>query len=331
MSFSDFVVPYNENTDELAETILDHALMRPLEFKKPRILLIAGDSSEGKSETAQKLAYMLFKRRDIEYKKYINDVTIYTPIEYPSKMNRLLYDKELKALNIMIIDEARWLIKSKNWQSFLNQTIADINATFRSIKPMLVIIVTQEYDDVDKDVRKTIHYFGECVRPLGNLPVRFKLIRLIKDRRNPMKVKYLPRKLFGFVVKDGVYIRVKPDYFEINRVPKEISDIYEDANYLAKGKIIKVKLEQLLKRIEKDLGGKFSRVDSLVTHYINPANRKELLFHTEFKRGKYRLKQRATDVLNLTHTEAKEFLDQINQRIGGDENGSEGNNVSGSA
>jgi len=122
------------------------------ERKKQTVLVLTGDPGEAKSSIAQALTEKLLKNRGIEYLPYVSDVTVYTPFEFPEKERRLLEDKDLKKIPIMIIDEARLVVKAKNWQDFLNQAIADIFALQRRVKQLVLIIVTQDLGDIDKDI-----------------------------------------------------------------------------------------------------------------------------------------------------------------------------------
>lgn len=313
----DFWVPHTPDREEQAIRILDYALLYRTERKKQTVLVITGGPGEAKSSISQALTEKLLAHRGIEYAPFVHDVTVYTPLEFPAKEKALLEEKRLKEVPIMIIDEARLLVKAKNWQAFLNQAIADVFALQRRVKPFLLIIVTQDLEDIDKDVRRLITYWGECYRPL-NGAAELRISRFWKNTSDPEKIKLRKRGLRGIIeMPNG---RRRLDFatnFTFKMPSKEVWKTYDEANFRNKGIIIKKKLDEMMARMQADLGlNDESRADVLLDYYLKPEKYQELLFHFKRTRSKnWKLKPGASDILGLQRTETKEFVEKAQERF----------------
>ena len=312
----DFWVHHSESREKQAIEILDYALLYRTERKKQTVLVLTGDPGEAKSSIAQALTEKLLKNRGIVYLPYVSDVTVYTPFEFPEKEKRLLEDKDLKKIPVMIIDEARLVVKAKNWQDFLNQAIADIFALQRRVKQLVLIIVTQDLGDIDKDIRRLITYWGECYRPL-NGAAELRISRFYKDTKDPEKIKLKKRGLKGIIqMPDGRQVLDFPSF--VFRMPsKEVWAKYDEDNFKNKGSIIKQKLEEMMDRMKKDIGLKEkSRENILLKYYLTPEKYQELLYHFKTtNRGNYKLKPGARQVLGLQPSEARRFELEVKNRM----------------
>lgn len=313
----DFWIQHNPDDEKKAIKILDYAFLYRTEKKKQTVLVLTGDPGEAKSSIAQALTEKLLKNRGIDYTPYVSDVTVYTPFEFPEKERRLLEDPELKHIPIMIIDEARLVVKAKNWQDFLNQAIADVFALQRRVKQLMLIIVTQDLGDIDKDIRRLVTYWGECYRPL-NGSAELHLSRFYKDTKDPEKIKLKKRGLKGIVqMPDGRQRLEFPSTFIFRMPSKEVWAKYDEDNFKNKGTIIKQKLEEMMDRMKKDIGLKEkSRENVLLNYYLTPEKYQELLFHFKTtNRGNYKLKQGAREILGLQPSEAKRFELAVKEKM----------------
>lgn len=313
----DFWIPYNKDEQKQAIAILDYAFLYRTERKKQTVLVLTGDPGEAKSSIAQALTEKLLANRGINYAPYVSDVTVYTPFEFPEKETNLLESPRLKDIPLMIIDEARLVVKAKNWHNFLNQAIADVFALQRRVKPLMLIVVTQDLDDIDKDIRRLVTYWGECYRPL-NGAAELHLSRFWKDTRDPEKIKLKKRGLRGIVeMPDGRRRLEFPGTFIFKMPSKEVWQKYDADNFKNKGIIIKQKLEEMVQAMKKEMGFKDkSRQDVLFDYYLKPEKYHELLFHfKKTNRGNYRLKEGAKEILGLQPSEAKRFEFAIKDRM----------------
>src|SRR3990172_1749681 len=117
--------------EDVTKRILYSLIVKRIKHKKPCVIFISGDSGEGKSWSGISLQDIILETQGINLAEYFTDVNIFTPLEYPKKLDRLLYNKELKKVNVICLHEAREVIRAKDWRSFLTQSIADVNALSR--------------------------------------------------------------------------------------------------------------------------------------------------------------------------------------------------------
>jgi len=301
----DFVIPHD--AEKYGERIIQNIIVGRLKYNKPVILFLSGDSGEGKSFTGLRIIEIINKYYGV--KTDVEKQIVYTPLEYGQKLDAILHDKALKKYRVIMVDEAREVIKAKLWFSFINQAISDINALMRSVKPIALIINSQSIRDIDKDVRFTLTYYGECFRPLGNR-TRLKLYRMWKDTRDIESVKLRKRRITGYVRQpSGKYKKLTPKYFEMNRPDKELADKYDELNKQAKTTIIKRKFAELMQKIREEVGEPSQKVEELVKWYVaHPENINLVL---EKKRGKLKLNKNVELIHSLTKEEKKEFQEKL--------------------
>lgn len=301
-NFVDFVIQADQlDNEKISHTILQRLFLKRIHHNKPAVLVLVGDSGEGKSHTALRLCEVFSQLQGFDFKDYVNDVTIYTPLEYPTKFKALLEDPRLKKVNFLIIDEAREVVSSSQWNSFVNHAIADINATFRGVKPMIIIVVVQYLKDLDFRIRRTANYYGSCLRPLGK-KVKLLMKRVWKDDSDIENPRLRTRGIRGFIVKNKRYqaIRLKP--FSVGRVSREVEQIYELNAKQAKSELIKHKLNELMKELEKEYGKRFTRIEAAATYYVDQFENV-----TERVRGKIRLKKDLVSMLDFDKIELAQF------------------------
>lgn len=310
--FIDFQVEWNEDPAMLGQEIIKHLTVNRLRAKKPTVLFLSGDSGEGKSYTALKIADIINQHYGVDTAEVLDDFVVYTPLEYTKKLDYLLFQQRSKKIRVMIIDEARELIKAHLWYSFINQAIADANAMSRRIKPLVIIVVSQFIKDIDPSVRRTLTFYGKCTRPLTGSTI-FTLYRIWKDDMDIERPKMRIRKVRGYIIKNGRYFQFTPDRFRVRLPRKEIIERYEKMNYESKAKIIRQKLEMLMKNLEKELGHQFDKVDQLVTYYVEHPELMNLIL--ERKRNKIKVRKEFKQMHDLTATEVKEFEKRLLEKL----------------
>jgi hypothetical protein len=237
-------------------------------------------------------------------------VVVFTPLEYARKIDNLLNNPALKKVNVIMIDEARELVKSGTWYSFINRAIADVNAMSRGVKPMVFIVITQSIKDVDSATRRTLTFWGKCARP--HRKVTLWLYKLWKDDRDLERPLLKKRRIYGVIRYKGRKAVIKPTFnFSLPR--KELIAIYEPLQRKTKGALIRRKLEQLLKELEKDFVGLYDKVDAVVSWY---AERPDMLSTVlERKHNKIKLREDARAMFDFSSEELKEFETRINVKI----------------
>lgn len=316
ISRCDFVVRYDPDVDtkeDLTKRILYSIIIKRLKANKPAISFLGGDSGEGKSWAALRLQEILLEIQGLYLKDYIDDVNVYTPLEYAQKLDNMLYEKRLKKVNIITIHEAREVIKAKLWHSFASQAIADVNAMSRGIKPLNIIIISQFIRDITTDVRYSINFYMTVSRP-KNKRSRLYINVMWKDDSDLEKPKLRKRKLSGYVVMpDGRYKRYVPQYLIMSKPQKDIRDVFEKADKESKTTIIRNKLSRLVDEMKLDIGDTSDRVNRLVDYYMN--NIDNLSSIGRRWRGKWRINTDATKMLDMNKKEIESFQIIINDRL----------------
>ncbi len=316
--FCDFVIKHDwdtETPEDLAYKIFYSIFIGRIKENKPCVIFIGGGSGEGKSISgAIKLQEVLLRLQGItDIKKGFNAMNVYTPLQFPQKMNTILFDKEYKDYNVFAIHESRELVKAKSWQNFLTQAVADINATSRQVKRVISIFVSQSLSDITKDVRKTLNFLIQMRRPRGKRP-RMKIKVLWLDERDPEKPQLRTRYLSGLLIdKHGRYSQFSPTYFEISPPDKELIEIFEKEDKEAKISIIKKKMDKLMEMMGKEMGVNDSKVDLLAEHYTKDLS--SLMLIGKQKKDGWRIGKDIQKLHNLNDEDFKVFELKINSKV----------------
>jgi len=312
----DYWVNYCEDEKELAHRQIEYAFLERNRSGKNTFVAHTGKSREGKSSmTLSEIEFML-KMHDIYLEdnlELINKMFVYTPFEYPDKLDALLNDKELKKVHFITIDDARFVINAKRWQTFLNQAIADVSSIAGRIKPLTVFINTQFLKDIDYDFRLALDFWGSAYRSLhGKAEMRY--FRFWLDERDPEKLRMRKRTMRGIVVKDNKRIMYEPEKYVFNMPTKKVWDFYDQQSYEAKGKLVRKKLDDLMKEMRKE-SGLDNRLEQMIEYYSKPQNYDGLMMLFEYKYRKAKLKKDAHDILGLSKQEGQEFANRIAERL----------------
>lgn len=307
----DFAVRYDPSKDspeDLSKRILYSLFIRPIKMKKPRVVFISGDSGEGKSLGAIRLEELLCGMQGVDVERFFLDMNVFTPLEYPKKLDRILNDKELKKVNIICMHEAREIIKAKDWHSFLTQSIADVNAMSRSIKRVCFIIISQFIRDITSDVRYTLNYYVRMHR--NKSETRMYISAVWKDDRDLEKPKLRKRRIFGYVIyPDGRRKKYKPDYLIVNKPSEKLIELFDKFDTESKRDIIRRKTNKLIEAMEMDLAGENAKITSMVGWYLERPE--ELNKVGRLRRGKFVLSKDFGEMHNLTKKEKEVFVNEL--------------------
>lgn len=314
--YFDFAIRYDPTIDQpedLTKRILYSLIIRRTKAKKPTVMFIGGDSGEGKSYSALSLQKTLLELQGIDFKKHLEDINVFTPLEYPTKLNNLLFNKELKKVNVLCMHEARDIVRAKNWHNFLTQAVADVNAMSRSVKRICFMVLSQFIRDITTDTRYTITYYVNTRRPIGK-KARLYISVMWKDDRDLEKPKIRRRRIRGYIIdKNGHYRIYEPKYLELTKPPKEITDLFEKKDFEAKAKIIHQKIERLISEMKVDLEVQNKKVEAMVKWYMQHQDNLTLI--GKKIRGKWRVKPEVKIMHELTDLEAKDFQDKLNEEM----------------
>lgn len=316
----DFAIYYDPDKDtgvDIFRKIIFSVIYKRVKANYPCVIFVSGGSGSGKSETVLFAQKELSKMFGWDIHEHVNNVNIYTPMQYSEKMQALLKDKKLKKVNIAAIHEARVLVNSKNWQSFTNQSVAHVNAMSRSIKRIVFFIVSQYIRDISTDIRYTLNHYWRIAREKGK-PVKLYWDVMYNDDRDLEKPKLRKRKLRGYLIDPkGKYIPFTPDYFEIPRVEKELRDIMIEADKDAKVNIIEQRLDDLFKEMSLEGDDKSTaKINSMVEWYTKSPDR--LMQLGKFYRKKWKLDKSAIDRHDLNKKEAKRVEELITAKVHND-------------
>lgn len=316
MAYCDFVIrhdPNKESNIELTKKIFYSVFIKRIKAQKPCIIFVSGDSGEGKSYSAITIQRILMEIQGLGLMEYLNNINVYQPLEYPQKLRELLFNNDLKKVNIICMHEAREIVKAKLWYNFLNQSISDINAMSRKIKRLITIIISQFIRDISTDIRYTLNYYCVVRRP-KNKPARVYINVLWKDDRDLEKPKLRKRKLSGYIVlPGGAYRRYIPKYLECKQPPKEIRDEFDKKDYESKAHIIKKKIDSLIKEMEQDIGSTTQKISTMVEWYIN--NPTSLNLIGKVYKNKFRLKKNFKIMHELSDYESEQFEIKLNEEL----------------
>jgi len=316
MAFCDFVVrfdPQKDSGETLTKRVLYSVIVKRLQHKKPAVMFVGGDSGEGKSMSCLRLQEILCEMAGVDINQYYKEINVFTPLQYPEKIERLLFDKDLKKVNIICMHEAREVVKAKNWQSFLTQSVGDVNAMSRSVKRLCFMIVSQFIRDISNDIRYTLNYYCIVRRPKGK-KARLYINVMWKDDRDLEKPKLRRRKLSGYLIlPGGRYKRYVPRYLELSKPNKELIQKFEAADYDAKAGIIKNKLNKLLKEMKDDVGEQSKKIDVMIKWYSENITNLQMIGKKH--RGKWKVKPEFREMHELSKEEAQNFETRLNEEL----------------
>lgn len=313
---TDFNIRYNPDVDNehtVSSKIILALTLQQLKAHIPIIMSITGKSSSGKSSTAINLQRKIFEAQGLSQEQFFNVSNIFTPLEYSRKMHSVLYDKENKGVNCIIIHEARDVIRAKDWHSLLSQVVADVNALSRAIKPLCVIIVSQNVKDITSEVRRTISLYGETKRrATGN--VRFYMYKTYQRLIDIETIKTGRRKIIGNIIfPDGTKRKLRPKCFLMNMPPKQIMDMFVELDLAAKKKILDRKLNELSAEMERQYGEEVSKLKTLVDFYTSDPDRFEHI--GRMNAGFFVVSKDFAKLHDLSRDEKKEFIMLVEKKM----------------
>jgi len=322
MNIIDFSIPYNSDPKVMGTDICEQLFINRIEHHKPTVLLLTGDSGEGKSYTGVKILQIVNNYYGVNTLDHLEDQIVYTPLEYSKKIKAILYEPRLKDCRCLMLDEARELVSAHLWYSFVNQCISDVAALHRTIKPLVFIVICQFIKDIDPSTRRTVQYYLNCMRPLNKPHVNVFISRLWKDERDLENPKIRRRNIRGYYYVGNnqtpgcKFTKFYPTYLSVSLPEKEVYKEYERINYERKSEIMHRKLEALLSIIEKEMGTKSTKVDSIVNYFLQHP---ELLDLIESRRrgskGTVVMKAEFRSMFDLNPVEIKDFQRALHLRL----------------
>ncbi|MBU0636250.1 ATP-binding protein, partial [Candidatus Micrarchaeota archaeon] len=314
----DFIIQWQPSEDKKIEMeqntfeIFEHLFYYPLKHNKPCVVLVTGKSGTGKSETTLKIIDKHLEKKGIDFKNHVSDVIIMNPKEYADKLEKILYDKDLKKIDVLLLDEARILIGSDNWQDFCNKSIGHMNATSRAIKPLMIFIVTQSIMDISKAIRRTIDYELCCTRPTGQ-KVRIRPRKYYIEDADLEKPRLRWRRIIGTIIDSNKRRRTYFTMVKFSKVRTEIRKLYDVIVVEAKKQFIDSVMQKTIEKITKSMGVADNRVEKLETHLKK--DHEFLDAWGELKAKRFRLKPNFRDVFSLTKSQTTELEKRLSKYL----------------
>lgn len=313
--YIDFIIDYNEDPKIMGTQILQHITVNRLKANKPCIIFIGGDSGEGKSSFGLKIVDAVNVEYGIDTYDTLNDSVVYLPVQYLNKLDNCLHWKQhgrpdLKDLHVLMIDEAREVVRARDWYTFINRAIADCNAMSRRIKPLVLIVISQFIKDIDSAIRYTLSFYAECQRPLTGR-TRVNLERVWKNTYDLERPRLCKRPLVGYVKEGNTMSKFYPR-FQANMPDRKIWNKYDDENFNAKSKILRKRIEETINKMQKQVNI-FDKVASLVDFYIKNPDQLTTIIDPRYK--KFRLRKQFKEMHEITRIEQVEFEKRLQEKL----------------
>ena len=316
----DFAIRYDPEVDDAKSVfrkILYSVVVKPIKHKKPQVIFISGDSGTGKSLSAISLMDEVLDMQGIDIKDYFEACNIYTPLQYPTKVDAILFDKKLKKVNTLCMHEAREVVKAKNWASFLSTSVADVNAMSRSVKRLCTIIVSQFIRDITTDMRYTLNHYLKVKRYIGESYARVEWWVMYKDDRDLERPKIMKRKLNGYLIyPDGSYRLFRPSHIRIKLPRKELIDLFEQQDRDSKASIIRSKLTRLINEMRDEAGLQNTKIIAMLQYYTEDLERLRAIGKRTSK-GKWKLKKEVKEMHDISEDEFRQFEKLLNDKLKG--------------
>jgi energy-coupling factor transporter ATP-binding protein EcfA2 len=308
----DFIVEWQGTPEATTAKIFYNLFVKKIEADMPLVCAIVGKSGRGKSNVAIHLADILFKQKGLDYKEYILDSVINSVEDFGPKTKAILHDKKLKKCFILIIDEAKATINSKDWASLVNRAIGMINSLSRAIKPLAIFVVAQSLQDIDSSVRKSLDYYIKVSRT-PKCPAKAKVYEFYFDDRDIDKPKTKKKIVRGIVQQGHMKDNIELTSITFPRVRQEIWDLYKKGMIESKNKLLEDEFDKLAQALlEKNDTKHKQRIEELVNFVrVNPEIRNKFV---QYKRNKYLLVKEFTQHFMVTESEKRLIEKMLTQK-----------------
>lgn len=309
----DFIVEWQGSEEDTIREIISHILLTPIQYDFPNVVLVSGKSGHGKSLSVLKVLEFLMEKKKLNLRDYVESIVVMNPLQYTEKLDAILNDEKLKKVFCLQLDDARMVVGAENWASFVNIAIAHVNAISRSIKPLLLLVITQSIKDIDPKTRRTIDWEFKCRRSRFDY-VKITPFRFWIDDTDPERPRLRKRRVKG-VIKEAERNNTVLPIVKVKKLKDEkVLETYNKIMLEGKKKFLDSLMGNMLERIKKDMSKTdFSRVNELIEHFKkNPDNLKE---YGEFKRKKWRLTPEGIKLLKLAPPAKREFETIINSGL----------------
>jgi hypothetical protein len=302
-----------DTREKLGQEIISTIYNQRIDARKPCITFMGGASGEGKSLGILRLNEIVYANEiESDPELFLQNQVIYTPFEYAPKFKWILYNKEAKHRKVMVFMESRELVKAKLWYTIINQAIADVNAMSRSVKPLAFTMVSQDISDIDKELRRTINFYGKCIRPIER-HTRISFYQ-IYSTGNIENSKILQKKLHGLVWTPTQRYHIEVGKFIMNLPSKELRKRFEEIDYEKKSGIIMKKLDMLIKVLQKQ-EPRLSKLEGLIEVVIKDPSMLNWIVTRNRRTGEFKVKSQFAELYDITKQELQDFERQLIKKL----------------
>jgi len=285
----------------MGSILMNHIAKRRLYGNKNTIIMLVGKNGEGKSWTGLAMAEAMEAPEKFDVEKQI----VYTPLQYTQVMDYVLNRKSGK--RVVLIDEADKLVSSTKWWGFVEQSISEIQSTYREIKPLVVIYIAPSLRRLNINIREQIDFYGICSRPIG-MGTRVRLYSIYSSKTDVEKLK------LG-ISRVRMVVENKPGSWQLQIIRKLVmskpleDDIkkYHELSIKFKKKIVQKRMEAILNSIKAEMPDA-NKIDVIFNIYRQ--NHDLLKYVVKSGEVKYQPIQK---LHQLTKTEAKELAKKLNE------------------
>lgn len=300
---------YTGNEKEIFQAIIDKLWLSRIRSGMPVMIAVVGKSSSGKSVftlVTQEEIYHQLQLPILE--SFVDPCTLIKPSDYAPKMDNLLFNKDMKDLFTVQLDEAKFLIATDDWQQFKNKATRTITATSRAIKPMLFFLLAQRRSDIEARTRQALDYYVEVIRRPGEKPYAM-IFEVYEDKRKFNDPDFKTRPIMVCLqYKDGRTETIVPRiHFSMPTDP--IWNKYKSIEMPTKTSEIKSLLEQMQREESKLRGETDIKVKKFVEHMLSNPGEIEKLGNIT-KRG-WKVSKDSVARMGYTNKEIREIEDLI--------------------
>jgi hypothetical protein len=290
----DFIL-HNPNPDvPISHQILNRICKSRLRSNFQTFIFITGGgkvptgTGQGKSYFALKWVEIMMAEDGLKLSDYLDDILVFTPLEYAEKMKALIEDPRLKDIHYMIIDEATEVLDANEWHNFLNRAIRAVNVKSRAVKNLVVFLLSPNPMDLEKPTRRMLTFYCEISRGL-NGPARAKVYRPTLIRRG-LDDFYLDKtELVGKIFTEKRSYVIFPK-FTISMPSKEVREKYDLLQRERKGAMVMRDLNELITNLRAKYGDALKRVNDLVDYFISKPAIQPLFLKWRKSKGEMKVK-----------------------------------------
>jgi len=210
-------------------------------LKKNTFILIVGESGEGKSYAALRIAEFIDSQFDPSQQ------VIYTAADLLKKIE----EAREKKYKVLILDEAHTTIPARLWYSITNIATTFILTTFRQLQRLCLIFVSPSIEEVDVSIRRSVNFYFIVKRTTNEFSYVFPY-QVVINRFDLEKQKVRLKRL---TIKHNRKIYIIKEFL-LKKPSKENIEKYENAAVKYKADLLRRQLNEIQSKVGSTLENK---------------------------------------------------------------------------